>query len=1071
MLVLLSLMTDQMTPIPFPLLLNWITEEYENHNSIFSIPENKFFRVNNKNSFHVFDEQCSAPVGPAAGPHTQLAQNIISAYLTGSRFFELKTVQIIDTLVIEKPCIDAEDEAYNTEWSSEYTVPKAYDEYLKAWVLLHYLQHLVFKKSNRDFIFNMSVGYDLKGIKSEKVDTFIDQLKNAKKNKLFSNYLDQLPHGISKNISPNISSSLTLSTMHGCPPEEIEAICSYILTKKKLNTFVKLNPTLLGYKKVRNILDNSGYEYIKLSKESFVHDLQFTDAVAMIKRLQNLADKHGTKFGVKLSNTLGVKNTKGSLPGDEMYMSGRALFPLTINLAGKLVKELGEKLNISYSGGAEYFNISDILSCGIKPITLATDLLKPGGYYRFNQLAKLSESEEIPERINIKKVISCAEDSLTNPLYSKDTRNTSSTKINDKLPLFDCYIAPCVVNCPIHQDIPQYIHLIKEERYKEAYELIISKNPLPFITGHICDHPCMLKCTRWDYDEPVLIRELKRVAAEKGKIPLTPFRKGGINPPAHSQCKIAVIGAGPCGLSAAYFLAKSGLDVTVFDKNKKAGGTVQNIIPDFRLPQSAIDNDIELIKSTGVKFKLGIPPLLKRSPKSFGEDQEKYSPPFLKGDQGGFFLNNEKFNYIVLAIGAEKSIELKLDGDNKNIIGAIDFLKQIKNNNQNFNTGENVVIVGGGNSAMDAARTAVRTEGVKNVSIVYRRTEKQMPADREELIAAKNDGVVFKQLLQPIALAFAGSSKFDTPPFLKGDTGGFTDHLKCQVMKLGKPDSSGRKRPVPIENRFETLKCDSLICAIGERVDTELLKNTGAITGTDTLETIQTKTENIFIGGDALRGPSSVVEAIADGKAIAESIIKKENLKSPEEVKTFYKSNRSESEISKTKGIIKKAENDNLNRETDRCLACDIVCDKCVEVCPNRANTAIKVQGFEKISQIIHIDGMCNECGNCETFCPYDGAPFKKKFTLYWREKDFNESTSDGFFVKKFDSGYKITLRVSKKTYLLDIDEKCETKNDFDDNNVNKVITLILSVIKYHNYLLTTFEKITTERNIKKHKF
>ena len=1064
-------MADIMTPISFSRLLHWITEEFKNHNSIFGIPENKFFNTNSSNSFYVFDEKCATPIGPAAGPHTQLAQNIIAAYLTGARFFELKTVQIIDTLEIEKPCIDAEDEAYNTEWSSEFTVPKAYDEYLKSWVLLHYIQHLVFKNSNRDFIFNMSVGYDLKGIKSEKIDSFIEQLKNAKKNNRFLEYLDQLPPEISKNICPDISSSLTLSTMHGCPPEEIEAICSYIIAEKKLNTFVKLNPTLLGYEKVRNILDNSGYDYIELSKESFSHDLQFNDAVDMIKRLQDLADKHNRKFGVKLSNTLGVKNTKNALPGDEMYMSGRSLFPLTINLAAKLTNELGEKLNISYSGGATFFNISEILNCGIKPITLATDLLKPGGYYRFNQLAELSVSEKIPGKINVKKLISLAESSLTNPLYFKDTRETSDTKIKDTLPLFDCYIAPCVVNCPIHQDIPQYIHLVEEKRYKEAYELIITKNPLPFITGHICDHPCMLKCTRWDYDEPVLIRELKRVAAERGKIPLTPFKKGGLNPPTPFRkgglIKVAVIGAGPCGLSAAYFLAKSGLDVTVFDKNKKPGGTVQNIIPDFRLPQSAIDNDIELIKSAGVKFKLGTPPFLKGDTGGFptppllkGDQRGFPTPPLLKGDQGGFFLNEENFKYIVLAIGAGKSIGLKLDGDNKNIIGAIDFLKQIKDNNQSFHTGENVVIVGGGNSAMDAARAAIRTKGVKNVSIIYRRTEKQMPADREELNAAKKDGVVFKELLQPV--------EFNTPPFLKG-AGGISNQenakaiLKCQIMKLGKPDSSGRKRPVPVENKFVSIDCDSLICAIGERVDEEFLKNAGAITGTDTLETIQTKTENIFIGGDALRGPSSVVEAITDGRAIAEKILEKAGCSDPKQQNnTACNLQYDENELINAKGIIKKAENDNLNRETERCLACDSVCDKCVEVCPNRANVAIKISGFEKVSQIIHIDGMCNECGNCETFCPYDGAPYKEKFTLYWSDKAFTESSSDGFFVEKIDYGYKITLRLSKEPISLYMDNNGEIKKNTDNADAKKSMLIISSVIKSYNYLLPTFEKLTT---------
>jgi len=1011
-----------MTPIPFQKFLKWIEEEYKESKTVFGIPENKFLRINPSKSFQIFDEMCSAPIGPAAGPHTQLAQNIIAAYLTGARFFELKTVQILDTLEIKKPCIDAEDEAYNTEWSSEFTVPKAFDEYLKAWIALHFIRNYFFKKTGCDFIFNMSVGYDLKGIKSKKIDSFIENLKNAEHHPLFKKYLTALPKEISGNISPNISSSLTLSTMHGCPPEEIEAICSYIITEKKLNIFVKLNPTLLGYEKVRRTLNNTGYDYIKLSRENFSHDLQFSDAVAMIKRLQSLAAASGKKFGVKLSNTLGVKNNKNNLPGDEMYMSGKALFPITINLAAKLAKELGDELKISYSGGVSVFNIQNILNAGISPITLATDLLKPGGYYRFNQLVDKSVKTEIPKKLDIKKINSCAEDSLTNPLYSKQKK--SKVKINDKLPLFDCYIAPCVVNCPIHQDIPQYIHLVERKKYREAYELIISKNPLPFITGHICDHPCMLKCTRIDYDCPVLIREIKLVAAENGQLtknvdcnqqknPPPYFRKEGLNFPKGGQIRIAVIGAGPCGLSTAYFLAKTGFDVTVFDKSEKPGGTVQNIIPGFRLPQSAIDNDIELIKSAGVKFKLGTPLLL-------------------KGEQGGF---KPKFDFFVVAIGAGKSIELKLEGDNKNIIGAIDFLKQLKQKKISFKTGENIVVVGGGNSAMDAARAAIRIPGVKNVSIVYRRTEKQMPADREELDAAKNDSIIFNQLLQPIEFNLDVQTSTPITPIAPIQSG----ILKCQKMKLGEPDSSGRKRPVPIENEFVTLDCDSLICAIGERVDKEFLKTVG-ITD-EKINSIETENENIFIGGDALRGPSSVVEAIADGKAIAEKI----GRFAPKQSNSSHTNlNYNESDLIKRKGIIQTVKNNDLQLESKRCLACDTVCDKCVEVCPNRANIAIKVSGFKNISQIIHIDAMCNECGNCETFCPYNGAPYKDKFTLYCSERKFNKSSSDGFFVQKNEIDFKTTVRLNGELFSFNIDKSFEIKK-LPDNTVIKKIALVCS--------------------------
>ncbi|HEB10719.1 MAG TPA: putative selenate reductase subunit YgfK, partial [Spirochaetales bacterium] len=387
-------MSDLMRPIPFRELLCRIFGEYSKLKSIFGIHKNEFFKKESGKRIEVFGEECSVPLGPAAGPHTQLAQNIITSYLTGGRFIELKTVQKLDMLEIEKPCIDAADEGYNTEWSTEYTLEKAYDEYLKAWVILHLLEELLSLNSGllgssngRSFIFNMSVGYDLEGIKTPGMQTFIDNLMDSSRNNLFNSYLEQLAgiikrkeyiggtdlagplkgaEGLSSGISSNICRSLTLSTMHGCPPDEIEAICSYMLTEKKLNTFVKLNPTLLGYERVRAILDTTGFGYIELSREGFDKDLKYGDALSMLQRLTGTAEACGMSFGVKLSNTLGVVNNKDYLPGEEMYMSGRALFPLTINLAAEISADFAGQLPISYSGGASALNVERIFRTGIR---------------------------------------------------------------------------------------------------------------------------------------------------------------------------------------------------------------------------------------------------------------------------------------------------------------------------------------------------------------------------------------------------------------------------------------------------------------------------------------------------------------------------------------------------------------------------------------------------------------------------------------------------------------------------------------------------------------------------------
>ena len=359
-------MSDRMTPIPFGQLVNWIFSEFQRSKTVFGIPSVKFFHKSSPNVTRVFGEAIETPLGPAAGPHTQLAQNIIASYLAGGRFFELKTVQHLDDLAIEKPCIDAQDEGYNVEWSQELTLSQSYEEYLKAWFALHLLNDVIHLSplDKGGFIFNMSVGYTLDGIKTEKMNAFIDALKDASSHSLFSNLKsivkEQTRRGILSHfiegegarkqfvqkidgISPFIAKSVTLSTMHGCPPDEIEAIAKYLIREKGLHTYVKLNPTLLGYDAVKDILESLGYRYIALERESFMHDLQFSDAVQMIERLKDFSAAHKKEFGIKLSNTLGVTNTRHVLSGGQMYMSGRSLFPVTINLAYKLAERSEER--------------------------------------------------------------------------------------------------------------------------------------------------------------------------------------------------------------------------------------------------------------------------------------------------------------------------------------------------------------------------------------------------------------------------------------------------------------------------------------------------------------------------------------------------------------------------------------------------------------------------------------------------------------------------------------------------------------------------------------------------------
>jgi putative selenate reductase len=969
-----------MRPVKFKYLLRWMLEEYQNQNSIFSVPENKFFYKKDRAYFEIFGEKCETAIGPAAGPHTQQAPNLVASYLTGGRFFELKTVQIMDALEIEKPCIDVPDEGYNTEWSTEFSVQEAFEEYVKGWFLLHILNKMLglSRLDERAFVFNMSVGYDLEGIKSPKIDGFIEGLKDASKTEIFLECVRDLKHVIeagkipnisdpafADSISPKISNSITLSTMHGTPPDEQESICRYLISEKKVHTFVKLNPTLLGYEYVQSVFSQQEFDHIQLKEESFSHDMQYDDAIEMIRSLQAFAKENGVDFGIKLTNTLAVVNEKGKLPTDEMYMSGRALYPLTVNLSNKLAQEFEGEIAISYSGGATYFNIADLFTSGIKPITLATDLLKPGGYSRLNQLAKILESpmaENPSRKIDLNKLQNVAKNALSDERYHKEAKPDAPMKINQKLGLLDCFVAPCVMACPVHQDIPEYIQLIAEERYMEAYELIVTSNAMPFTTGFICESACELKCVRNDYEETVRIRDLKRIASEKGfdeymqkLAPKSPQR----------ETKVAVIGAGPAGLASAYFLGREGFDVTVFDKTDKIGGMVAHGIADFRIPDWAIENDLELVRRMGVKFEMNCDPSI---------DVRK--------------LQADGYKYVNLAIGAWKSRKLRIEGDTDKVLGAIKFLRDFKKDPNTNKLGKNVAIIGAGNSAMDAARAAIRVDGVETVTIIYRRTKKEMPATREEFLETTHDGVIFRELVNPVSLK-----------------DGF---LNCQRMELGKKDDSGRRRPVPVEGEFIDFEIDSVITAIGELVEYELLdanqievNERGDIRVNKSLET---SVENVYISGDAYRGPSSIIEAIADGRAVADGIIEKEVMSpTPSKIAGEYEfENGRLSKIGERKAVINpqvnlELFNTNFAGSANRCLACNVVCNKCVSVCPNIANLSIKVEGMGDVNQILHLEGLCNECGNCAVFCPYDSDPAKDKFTLYWRVDEFEKGEHEGY--------------------------------------------------------------------------
>ena len=968
-------MSELMTPIPFRELMTWITTEYRRDGSVFGV--HKPYRAGVK-KLPIFGETIETPFGPAAGPNTQLAQNIIASYFAGARFFELKTVQKMDgadlAACINRPCILAEDECYHCEWSTELYVQQAFEEYVKAWCALKLMAKVYGLGDPNGFVFNMSVGYDLAGIQGEKIDTFLNGMVDASQTPIFQECIRVLKEFFPEErdyidtITPHVSGSVTVSTLHGCPPDEIERIASYLLEKKHLHTFVKCNPTILGYETARSILDSMGYDYIAFDDHHFKEDLQYADAVPMFHRLQALADREGLEFGLKLSNTFPVDVKAGELPSEEMYMAGKSLFPLTTTMAAMMAKEFGGKLRLSYAGGADAFNIDKLFESGIWPITMATTELKPGGYQRFTQIGdKLDTLDFKPfQGVDVGAIQALSLAARSDKYHVKAIKPLPRRKLYEKVPLVDCFTAPCKGGCPIGQDIPEYIELCRKGEYASALRLITEKNPLPFITGTICAHNCMTKCMRNYYDEPVNIRATKLVAAERGYEAYMAKIKAPA--PVTDGRKVAVIGGGPTGMAAAYFVGRAGIPVTIFERSGVLGGIVRQVIPAFRISDDAIDHDVALM------FKMGVEVKLNTEAPSVAE------------------LKAQGYTHIFFAVGAWKAGKLDIPG---NVVPVIGWLKDMKAG-KDVSLGH-VAVVGGGNTAMDAARAALKA-GAKSSTLVYRRTKKYMPADAEELEMAIADGVEFLELVAPVEQK--------------------DGKLVCEKMKLGDPDEKGRRKPVPTGERVE-IPCDTVVSAVGEKVESEIFTKNGITVDAKGIPDFKTNLEGVYAGGDAMRGPATVVEGIADAQYFANAVIGEAH-----KFSIPAKAVATREEAIAKKGILCES----AKCEGDRCLTCNVVCQVCADVCPNRANVVIELPDGRQ--QILHVDRMCNECGNCAVFCPYDSAPYRDKFTLFLTKEGFDESVNNQGFLPL--GGKKVLVRLNGKVFEADLDGKNDLPADIE---------------------------------------
>lgn len=537
--------------------------------------------------------------------------------------------------------------------------------------------------------------------------------------------------------------------------------------------------------------------------------------------------------------------------------------------------------------------------------------------------------------------------------------------------------APCQMTCPAGIDVPTYVSLIGEGRDAEAIEVIRRDNPFPWVCGLVCTRPCEFMCVRGRIDKPVSIKFLKAFAAERA------LSRSEYQNPQKAPDKgrsVCVVGAGPGGMSAAYYLALKGYGVTVIEAQPSAGGMILLGIPRYRLPREVIDREVAMLRELGVEFRFNT---------RFGTDISAEG------------LKTEGFGAIFIAIGAHRSFRLGIPGESDfpQVIDAVDFLRQVALGRREV-PGDRVIVIGGGNVAIDAARTSLRL-GSRSVTLAYRRTRNEMPADAEEVEQAEEEGIH----LQFLAI----------PEKVVGENGRVRG-LACLRAEMVAAEGSGRMRPVPVEGSEFLMEADCIISAIGQRVDTDCLSDLKTLEWTrrSTIQTnmvsMETSAEGIFAAGDAVTGPATVIEAIGGGKRAAEAIHRYlSGIPQPEmppvpvrrgripcrDLSATQKMTARRPEmpllnIDRRRTTFQQVElgytETDVREEAGRCLRCDIClrCGKCVEICRDKMQVNALEMGYFDFDHPVETDfritsERCILCGACAANCPTGAMQMEDK--------------------------------------------------------------------------------------------
>jgi putative selenate reductase len=472
----------ELVPAPFPDLVTRLYAESQTNDSVFALPRKKWYVPDPSEpdlSVKFHRQVAGNASGPAAGPQTQMAQNLLLSYAAGGRILELKTVQINDRLQIPRPCIDVTNIGYNVEWSQELLVEQSLREYVAGMMLIEIFRNdrAFLPADPGEVIYDLSVGYDLEGIKSEKVQKFLDGMRDAKSE--ISNLKSQIPaqYKLARDLDypAKLSETLTLSTFHGCPANEIERICEFLLGERDLDVIVKMNPPMLGKERLEYLLHEVlGYRDLTVNPAAYTSGLQYDEGVQLVDRLKRFAAARGRSFGCKFSNTLEVLNHREFFTKDNkvQYLSGQPLHVITMTLTDVFRQDVGADIPISFSAGIDNKNFPLAVACGFVPATVCTDLLRPGGYGRLPAYMKSLASEmtkvgaktideyilkafgqgEAGGNVNaaaMKNTTIVAEKARNDPRYRYEANKKSPTRINSILVTFDCITCDkCVPVCP-----------------------------------------------------------------------------------------------------------------------------------------------------------------------------------------------------------------------------------------------------------------------------------------------------------------------------------------------------------------------------------------------------------------------------------------------------------------------------------------------------------------------------------------------------------------------------------------------------------------------------------------------